>query len=240
MDNKIKKIFINSMIGVSIMLLILGLIFGMFKKNDKEIPVKEETETKEVSNKTNINNIEEKTDEDFFEEDDLFSLEENIGNSNKENELIFDKHYEEDAIITPMIDESKLPKSNEEIHGKKDAQISKEVATQFLTTFYNLNGDDPLEYIEKSKKYMIDSLFEKLKNEPEQPTMDRFKRKYISSSTSDVTNPPKESIVWVVTVQGEVSDYYGKKKKQTDLYIVELKKIDNEFKVVDFLVNVPL
>jgi len=100
-----------------------------------------------------------------------------------------------------------------------------------------------MKHIEESKKYMTDELYERLQEDYKQGQMAwtyGVKQNFKSAEIYEpATTRVKDGIVWAVSVQGTIQYHDEKENDKTDIYLIHLKKIEGEYKVDDYIVNVP-
>jgi len=232
--------------GLLTILFLVSIIIG-----SKDTSGKEQTEQKEENEDMNMdevhqyrspnggfNEIKEKDTERYGRANPPRE-----GMKEMENGEIWEDHEGIGEIIEQEIDESKLPSSYEELYGERDVKESKKIVKAFVEIIHNVNGDEPMKYIEESKDYMTDDLYKSLLEDYKQGQMAwtyGLKRNYKSLEIYEpATTRVNDGIVWAANVQGTIQYDDNKKREKTDIYLIHLKKIDGEYKVDDYFVNVP-
>lgn len=223
-NTSIKNVVINSMVVLSIMLLIVGFLVG------KNIEEKEE-KAKQSQNRN----------ETYTEKYSYSGSDSNSNNSsdfsNKKNSH---EHYEFDNPEVDKVDvPSQQPKTLEDFFSKEDLEKSKKVAEIFIKNYYQFNGDNPLEHIKKSEKYMSKELLNKLKTNMIRPTQTIYKKELTYIEVYEPYNVSNEYITWNVRVKGKVFNIQGEFSKE-EIYDYSLKMIkeNNEYKVDKFALNI--
>src|SRR5690625_627842 len=230
-----RKYIVNIFIGIGIVTLVGGYLFGIFSKKSEEDMGLNSENVQEVVDYTN----ESKNDIDK-EENSSLSNENNSSNEDEIND--FDGGLED--IPEQEVDESQLPKSYEEKIGKELTKKTSKIVYDFIKIYHNYNGDDASKYIEESKKYMTDDLYYSLIEDVERPTHMEYYREFVSAEISG-SNDFKaehvdEAIPYIAHVKGKVTDVLEEETKDTtDIYIIILVKDGDEYKVGEVQKNVP-
>lgn len=223
---------------VSLVILILYSLYVGSKNNDETI-TEDEEKVDEVYEYTSKQGGKRKTPNKADERKDIDKYEEEFDESFGENH-----DYDLSEVEPTDIDKSNIAPPYSDLFNGEDIKASKKVAKQFIKIFYNLNGRYPLKYIDESQKYMSEELYNKLQHEHEAGNMAKMYREYESADIFEPTGTKPSSndgvIVWVANVKGTVLDYHKENKKEVqDIYIIYLEKIDDEYKVIEYSVNVP-
>lgn len=242
-----KKIVITSMVFI-IMLVVSLFIKSEFmdKKESQEVDKKvtqEETHKYESTEKeNNKNKVEEKKGEG----------EVNLEYSDEGEEVEtwaenpYGEDYETPDLEPQEIDESEQIPTYAEMFDEKDIKDSEKVAMDFVKIFHNVDHEEPLKYIKKSKKYMSDEFYEELLEKEkygEFAWMYGLTRRYKKGESYEPILKnlirSEDEIIWNIEVEGTYQIHDDKTKKDTNVYTLRLKKINNEYKVVDYLFNQP-
>lgn len=229
-----RNIITNVFVGIAITALIGGFLFGIFnKKEEKEVSPNDEN--KEVI--SYVGNEQKEQNNEVEENENIMNEE------NKDNEE--DLHGENYILDIPEkqeIDESLLAKPYEDVLEKKLTKETKKLTKDFIKVFYNLDGRYPKKYIDESKKFMTNDLYESLLKNHEVPTHNNFNRKYISAEISESKEFNEkmfeEFIPYIIHVKGEFTDVKGENKREiTDVYTILLIDDNGKYKVNDVYKN---
>ncbi|MCQ6281088.1 YbjP/YqhG family protein [Bacillus sp. EB600] len=143
-------------------------------------------------------------------------------------------HKDTDSSINGSNDYDQSEKfSNEEL------EATKKIAVQFVTAFYPYNADKPQEYLENSKPYMTDDLYQKMKRNGRREVLERSYLTVKSTQVTPVVNKSSMIVRWNVIVTGEAKSTDGNITATEDWYLVGLRKVNGDWKVEDVRVNVP-
>lgn len=243
-----KKKIINNVIytaiGLMVILFLLSIYVGNKANNEKQNKEKsqesqknEEVHIYDGKNQTQQGE-KEKEKNDTDKDEPPPELEDEIGEGE-----IWEEHEDLERIEPEKVDESLLPKPYEEIYSDKELKESKKTAKEFIKIFYNVDGDDPMKYIKKSKKYMTDDLYKRLEQHHENGGMTwtyGIQRDYNDSEIYEPSSARvKDGIVWAIKVNGTQKIHDKDKDTKTDIYLIHLKKINGKYKVKDYFENVP-
>lgn len=227
---KYKTIIGNIFVVIAVTALIGGLLLGFFGNQNKgEEDSYSDINDGDVIDYTNKNPVN--------EEDNEINEEHADDDENDEHNPHGEDYDDLGETVYQEVDDSKLAIPYEEILGEEVTEETKELAENFIEVFYNLDGNDPKHFIEESKEFMTERLYEELLEEPERPTHTTFNREYISSEISESKNlteeEANEQIPYFLTVKGETTDVEGENKQEvTDVYtIILIKDQDDQYKV---------
>jgi hypothetical protein len=121
----------------------------------------------------------------------------------------------------------------------EELQQTKDLAVQFLKTYHNFDAAHPLQNIENSKSFISPELYNQLKNNPERGTLETVKKRWTEIHVTDTANTSKTKIIWNVIAQSENTTNDGAKELGEDWYLVQLEKVNNQYKVTGVIVNAP-
>lgn len=122
----------------------------------------------------------------------------------------------------------------------EELQETQSIAIDFVKAYHNFDATQPLQNIETSKKFISQDLYNKLKNNPARGTLEAVKKKWIEVHVTTTANTSKTKIVWNVVVQTENTNNDGTKGFGEDWYLVQLKKVNGQYKVTGVNVNAPI
>lgn len=118
-----------------------------------------------------------------------------------------------------------------------DLDQSKDIAIQFVKSYHNFDASNPLQNIENSKQFMSDDLYTQLKQNPTRGTLEAVKKQWTDINVTTTANSSKTKIIWNVVVQSENTDNDGNKLAGEDWILVQLEKINGQFKVTGVRAN---
>ncbi|MFC3886246.1 hypothetical protein ACFOU2_23255 [Bacillus songklensis] len=118
-------------------------------------------------------------------------------------------------------------------------ETTKEIAVQFVTAFHTYNADKPMEYLEDSRPFMTNALYEKMQRNGRRETLERSYLTVKETQVTPVVNKSSMVVRWNVMVMGEAKSVDGTTSETEDWYLIGLRQVDGEWKVEDVRVNVP-
>ncbi|MBM7554568.1 hypothetical protein [Thalassobacillus pellis] len=118
-------------------------------------------------------------------------------------------------------------------------QASKKIAVQFVTAYHTYDAKDPTAYLENSKPYMTEALYERKREHVRRGTLARSQLAVKHTEVVPVANPSKHLIRWNIIVQGAATSVDGTVTETVDAYVIGVKEVDGEWKVEEVNVNVP-
>lgn len=204
-----------------------------------------------------------KAQENNEEQEELQSLtmEEIMEMSDEEreeiNQLIEDGIDEVMDIIIPSdglddIDDSLLEEYSdgekfeyftlEEIFGVKEVKEAKEVAEKFIEQFHNYDGNEPDKYIKKAEEYTTNDFYKSLIGNLEVPYQDSFYKEFVSLEHHVSSYKPEgEGTIPLIYYVNGINISFNKEKtfETIDIYILELLKTTDGYKVNNMVLNVP-
>jgi Ni/Co efflux regulator RcnB len=145
--------------------------------------------------------------------------------------------YEDNA---PLKDEDQGGISQDVNFTKEELELTKYFATQFIKTYHNFDAAHPLQNIENSKKYTSDDFYQSLLQNPSRGTLDTVKKRWTEVYVTDTANHSKTKIIWNVVVQSENTNNDGVVELGEDWYLVQLEKVNNQYKVTGVIMNAPI
>jgi len=237
---KIKNIIIYTAMGLLTILLLVSVYVGNQDSEEDQAGEEENESTEEVRQYSSADDQNNQGDADNESEETGPSPEELEQMGEGE---IWEEHDEDYEIEEQEVDESELPPSYEEEYGEEAVKESKKVVTEFIEIIHNVDGDDPMKHIEDSKDFMTESLYNRLQEDFEQGQMAWTYGVKQEFESADIYEPAtarvKDGIVWAVNVEGTIQIHDNEESERTDVYLIHLKEVDGEYKVDDYLINVP-
>ena len=237
LDRKqIMNVIIYASMGILIFLFIISIIVG--NRGDQA----EEENQGEITNETYEYSPAEDRNPDSSQISNNRLMPEDL---NLAEDEVWESHDDVGELEPQEVDESKLPPSYEEQYGEEDVEKSKEVVEQFVELIFTVDGEEPMKHVEDSKEYMTERLYENLQEDFKHGQMAwtyGVKQEFESADIYEpatIRAPETDEIVWAVNVKGTVQYHEGEIREKTDIYLIHLIKIDDEFKVDDYVINVP-
>jgi hypothetical protein len=145
--------------------------------------------------------------------------------------------YEDNASLN---DEDQGGISQDSNFTKEELKQSKELAIQFIKIYHNFDASLPLQNIENSKIYMSDDFYQSLLQNPSRGTLETVKKRWTEVYVTDTANRSKTKIIWNVVVHSENTNNDGVVELGEDWYLVQLEKVNNQYKVTGVIMNAPI
>lgn len=163
------------------------------------------------------------------------SYESDLKNEQKGNENYKYNNPEIDKVAIPK----EQPITLSKFFSESDIEASKKVAEAYITLYYPFNGDNPSGNVENAKQYMSDALYNSIKGQLVRPTQMVYKKELTQIDVYEPYNPTDKYITWNVRVKGNVFDTQGNQtKEETYDYSLKMVKVNENFKVDKFILNV--
>jgi hypothetical protein len=132
-----------------------------------------------------------------------------------------------------LIDEDQGGVSQEEL------QQTKELAIQFTKSYHDFDATQPLQNIENSKNFMSEDYYKYLIQHPSRGTLETVKQKWVSVTDAGAPSTSKTNVVWSLVVHSQNTDNDGKVWERDDWYYIQIKKVNEQYKVTGVNVNAP-
>lgn len=173
------------------------------------------------------------------------------------NQLIEDGIAEAKKSLIPSdglddVDESTLAEHRDdekfeaftlnEVFGEKEVKEAMNVAEKFIEQYHNYDGNEPKKYIEKAKEYTTNEFYLFLLDNLQIPYQDSFYKEFVKLEhhVSSYKPEQREVIPLIYYVDGiNISFYKEKTSDTTDIYILELVKTTDGYKVNNMALNIP-
>lgn len=148
-----------------------------------------------------------------------------------------DEYGDMGEVAPTPVENEEMPPSMEELFTEEEIEESKETAENFIAAFHPFDGDQPAAHVKRSKPFLTSGLYTVLRERIERPTAMTMKREVINIVMIEPFAPSAETMTWMASVEGVAINSQLRKRNETDLYTVKLKKENGTFKVSDFLIN---
>lgn len=165
-----------------------------------------------------------------------------------------DERVEEDVVVTTEVEsdvnQGDVPSNNVEEDTTKedsaesnlseDEKKSSDIAKKFISAIYAFNGDEPNKGIEEAKEYSTDTLYSMMKDAPQtaRPTSEVYSREVSDIAVEEPEYPSDGFTSWIVKVTGELKNKDGEKTgDDTEIYLVRLEQIKDQYKVSEYVIN---
>jgi|SRR5699024_3282424 len=170
----------------------------------------------------------------------------NTNESVFEQKEIYDDHgdYDDyDEYVVDDIDEYE-PYTIDDIYDKETIKKAKKLALEFIETYHESDADNWGDHIEKSKKYITNSLYSHLKDNLKNPLHYSYYKEFKEAEYHPYSLEEGEledgEIPLVYYVQGIDKDPYGEiSKETTDVYFIVVKKEDDDYVITLMTLNEP-
>lgn len=116
---------------------------------------------------------------------------------------------------------------------------TKELAIQFTKSYHDFDATHPLQNIENSKNFMSDDYYKYLIQHPSRGTLETVKQKWVTVTVSGTPSTSKTNVVWSLVVHSQNTDNDGKVWERDDWYYIQIKKVNEQYKVTGVNVNAP-
>lgn len=210
LSSKMKKIVVNSIIVLAIMLLIIGFYTGKkVEENEAKLEkeMQEQQELEEQKEGYSVSDLEERMVEENKRE------ERQIANEVEDDIMHDDYEYADDP--TADFDGNAEYENNRLIDIFTDEEIeqAKETALGFVTAYYEFNGDKPMQHIENAKEHVTSRLYDEIQTDiPPRPSDDYYSRLVKEIEIYETYSPKNEKeLLLSARVEGEILNYKGKK-----------------------------
>lgn len=147
---------------------------------------------------------------------------------------MFSDHSESAVLVDPKNDYDQTEKFSEET-----LEVMREIAVQFATAFHTYTADEPMKYLEESKPFLTEALYEKMQRHGRRETLERSYLTVEDTQVTPVVNKSSMVVRWNVMVMGEAKSVDRTMSQTEDWYLIGLRQVDREWKVEDVRVNVP-
>ncbi|MFC3882023.1 hypothetical protein ACFOU2_00160 [Bacillus songklensis] len=97
-------------------------------------------------------------------------------------------------------------------------EATREIAVQFVTAFHTYNADKPMKYLEDSKSFMTEALYEKVQRNGRRETLERSYLTVKETQVTPVVNRSSMVVRWNVMVIGEAKSVDGTMSETEDWY----------------------
>lgn len=128
--------------------------------------------------------------------------------------------------------QEKSPSVKEELASKQTLS-SKEIAEKFIKAYLTYDVATPERYLEASKSYMTDNMYEHEKQHIRKPVLDKVKTSHISSELYPVSSEDKNIDSWNAIVLLEESKSNGDSEIITSCAYIDLLQQDDSSWLVD-------
>lgn len=224
MNPKIKVIIINSMVGVSIMLLVISLSVG----RGMESSVKEKRAAKNQEETFSFSGRSVSTDRIKEVPDRKVSADLQQIKPNKDlMEVIADGTEGKKVQI----------KKYSSYFPQEDLEASEKVAKQFVKAYYEFDGENPSSHVNRAKRFMTDVLYSQLADEIPRPTISTFRKEAHQVKVYEPFNVSGKQLVWMARVTGTVHGEDGKKTKDEVMEFRLTMVNETDFKVDDVAIT---